>query len=84
MPPVNGTTPELIAARKRVAEVARRHGKFAGTVGGPGNANELIAMGYQFISMGADVVGIKNYCQDLVSAFTKSSAAGSKNSYMNT
>lgn len=76
--------PELIAARKKVAQVARKHGKFAGTVGGPGNADELVAMGYQFISMGADVVGIKNYCQDLVGAFTKTAAAGSKNSYMDT
>lgn len=64
--------------------MARKHGKFAGTVGGPGNADELVAMGYQFISMGADVVGIKNYCQDLVGAFTKTIAAGSKNSYMDT
>lgn len=74
--------PKLIETRKRVAETARKHGKFAGTVGGPGNLDELIAMGYQFVSMGADVVGVKNYCQDLVGAFTKSASNGSKTSYL--
>lgn len=74
--------PKLIETRKRVAEVARKHGKFAGTVGGPGNLDELIAMGYQFVSMGADVVGVKNYCQDLVGAFNKSASNGSKTSYL--
>ena len=74
--------PKLIETRIRVAEVARKHGKFAGTVGGPGNLNELVAMGYQFISIGADVVGLKNYCQDLVGAFTKAAGEGSTNSYM--
>jgi 4-hydroxy-2-oxoheptanedioate aldolase len=74
--------PKLIETRKRVAEVARKHGKFAGTVGGPGNLDELVAMGYQFVSVGADVVGIKNYCEGLVSAFNKSSATIAKTSYM--
>jgi 4-hydroxy-2-oxoheptanedioate aldolase len=76
--------PKLIEARKRVAEIARKHGKFAGTVGGPGNVDELIAMGYQFVSMGADVVGVKNYCQDLLGSFMKPAAAVSQNSYMDT
>lgn len=74
--------PKLVETRKRVAEVANRHGKFAGTVGGPGNVDELIAMGYRFISMGADVVGLKNYCQDLVGAFHKSAQQTVKNSYL--
>jgi 4-hydroxy-2-oxoheptanedioate aldolase len=74
--------PKLIETRKRVAEVARKHGKFAGTVGGPGNLDELVSMGYQFVSIGADVVGLKNYCEGLVSAFNKSNAAGAKTSYM--
>jgi len=47
--------PKLIEAKKRVAYTARKHGKFAGTVGGLGNQDELIAMGYQFINLGSDV-----------------------------
>lgn len=74
--------PKLIETRVRVAEVARRHGKFAGTVGGPGNLNELISMGYQFISVGADVVGLKNYCQDLLKSFASTKTGQSATSYL--
>ena len=45
---------KVVDARRRVAECARRHGKFAGTVGNKDNQDELIAMGYQFINLGAD------------------------------
>ena len=48
--------PLIDETRRRIAECARRHGKFAGTVGGPGNFDRLIDMGYNFISVGADVV----------------------------
>lgn len=61
--------PRLLDARRRVAAVATAHGKFAGTVGGPGNFRELVDMGYRFISMGADVVGLSNYCREMASAF---------------
>ncbi|PWJ58160.1 4-hydroxy-2-oxoheptanedioate aldolase [Dyadobacter jejuensis] len=74
--------PDLVAARKKVAEAARKHGKFAGTVGGPGNLQELIDMGYQFVSVGADVVGLKNYCQDLLKAFDPQSAGKAATSYL--
>ena len=71
-------------ARKAVAAAARKHGKFAATVGGPGNLAELKEMGYHFISMGADVVGVKNYCQELLSAFHQSTAPGTGSSYLET
>jgi len=61
--------PALLKARKRVAEVAIKHGKFAGTVGSAGNLKELIDMGYRFISMGADVVGLSQYITGIVSNF---------------
>ena len=48
--------PLIDQTRRRIAECARRHGKFAGTVGGPGNFDALVDMGYNFISVGADVV----------------------------
>lgn len=74
--------PLIAEARKRIAAVARKHGKFAGTVGGPHNIDELFAMGYQFVSIGADVVALKNYFQDLVNAFHKSSGNKTKGSYL--
>lgn len=48
--------PRIDEARRRIADAATRHGKFAGTVGGAGNFDALVEMGYQFISVGADVV----------------------------
>jgi len=61
--------PALLKARKRVAEVAIKHGKFAGTVGSAGNLKELIDMGYRFINMGADVLGLSQYITGIVSNF---------------
>ncbi len=60
--------PDVQRARKIVAEVARKHGKFAGTVGSPDNYNELVDMGYNFINLGADVVALSNYCKDIAGA----------------
>ena len=50
-----------MAAKRRVAEVARAHGKFAGTVGSPDNVKALYDMGYRFINLGADVDGLCEY-----------------------
>lgn len=61
--------PLLIETRKRVAEVASKYGKFAATTGTVHNAEELINMGYQFISIGADVIGLSSYCNELVDSF---------------
>ena len=61
--------PLLAETRKRVAEVARKHGKFAATTGSIDNVNELINMGYQFISIGADVIGLSTYCNELANNF---------------
>lgn len=73
--------PKLIEARQLVAAAAKKHGKFAATVGSPDNLDELIEMGYQFVSLGADVVGVKKYCQDIIRAFHQSPKVDSKNSY---
>ena len=61
--------PELLKTRERVATVARKYGKFAATVGNLSNFKDLINMGYQFINLGADVVGLTNYCRELVQGF---------------
>lgn len=61
--------PKLIETRKLVAEVAHKYGKYAATVGSPDNLQELMDMGYSFISVGADVAGLTNYCNNLVKGF---------------
>jgi len=63
--------PELLRVKELIAKTARKHGKFAGTVGGVGNLNELWDMGYSFISCGADVVGLMLYYENIVNAFRK-------------
>ena len=61
--------PRLVEARRRVAEAATAAGKFAGTVGSAANLEELIAQGYRFISIGADVVGLAQYCSSVMRTF---------------
>jgi len=67
--------PRLIETRKRIAELAVKHGKFAGTVGSLGNAAELMEMGYRFLSLGADVVGLNGYFDNIVGGMAKLTAA---------
>jgi len=61
--------PEIAAARRAVAEAARRHGKFAGTVCGPDTIGAMRDEGFQFLSIGADVVGLLAYFDGLARAF---------------
>ena len=61
----NSADPQIDEARRLVAKTARKHGKFAGTVGGPGNFDQLVEMGYTFISCGADVVALWQYFQNI-------------------
>jgi len=70
--------PELIQSRRRVAEVCRAHGKFAGTVGSPAQAESLVAMGYQFISIGADVIHLFNGSKNILDQFRKIIPAAGK------
>ncbi len=55
--------PKVKEARRLVAKTALKHGKFAATVGSPKNYNELVDEGFTFINLGADVVGLSNYCR---------------------
>jgi 4-hydroxy-2-oxoheptanedioate aldolase len=66
--------PQLLDARRRVVEAALAHGKFAGTVASPENLDELIALGYRFLAMGADVLGLSQYCKSIMAEFTKRSS----------
>lgn len=67
--PLDFNNPIVLEARKKVASMARRYGKFAGTVGGAHNFDELVKEGYTFISTGADVVGLGNYYESLAKTF---------------
>jgi len=64
--------PRLLEARRKVAATALKHGKFAGTTTSAANLNEFIDMGYRFLSMGADVIGLSRYCTQIVETFSGS------------
>jgi 4-hydroxy-2-oxoheptanedioate aldolase len=61
--------PLITETRKRVADVCRAHGKFAGTTGTPATIDTLIDMGYRFISIGGDVAALNEYCQNMAGVF---------------
>jgi len=67
--------PLLLETRERIAELAVKHGKFAGTVGSTGNAEVLVKMGYRFISIGADVVALSQYFRNLIGELHKQDSA---------
>ncbi len=58
--------PEVQEVRRRVAAIARKHGKFAGTSRAGLPLAELAEMGYQLITPGSDVLGLKSYWERLV------------------
>ena len=53
--------PEVVDARKRVAEAARKHGKFAMTAGLIAPFDQLVSEGYNVFNAGADVVALSGY-----------------------
>jgi 4-hydroxy-2-oxoheptanedioate aldolase len=64
--PDNIMNEKTLAARALVANTARKYGKMAGTVGGLGNREQLIAEGFNFINLGADVVALTQYFGNIV------------------
>ena len=63
--------PKLIETRKRVAETARKYGKFAGTTGDIESLSEFVDMGYQFICVISDVGALNESFRRIVDEFTK-------------
>lgn len=61
--------PQIVKVRERVAEVARRHGKIAATVAGKANVKDYVSMGYNLLNIGADVLALSSYADDVLSAF---------------
>lgn len=61
--------PEIHKARELVAKTAIKHGKFAGTVAPLAKLAEYQEMGYRFLSVGADVVGLSSYYKSILEGF---------------
>jgi 4-hydroxy-2-oxoheptanedioate aldolase len=70
--------PKLLETRKRVAEVARKYGKYAATTGSLDNLSDLQSMGYNFVSVGADVIGLTQYCRNLADGFKRITKTNNK------
>ncbi len=62
---------ELISARKLIAKTARKYNKMAGTTGSLENASDLIEMGYNFIAIGADVIALSSYFNNIADSVAK-------------
>jgi len=60
--------PFILETRRRIAETAIKHGKFAGTVASPANRQEILDLGYRFVGIGGDVVGLSRFCAELAAA----------------
>ncbi len=63
--------PRVIETRRLVAEMANKYGKFAATTGNISQLAEFIDLGYRFINIGADVIGLNQYCTGLINTFNK-------------
>ena len=61
--------PDVCEARRLVAQAAARHGIFAGTVASPATLEKTVELGYQFVSVGADVLGLVDHFRRLAAAF---------------
>lgn len=61
--------PDVVAARRRVAQACQHHGKFAGTTATTDNLKEMIELGYRFLSIGADVISLATTFQSIAEAF---------------
>lgn len=64
--PGDWDNPDLGRVRKMIAEVCRKNNKYAATTGGPANYKELVDIGYSFINIGADVVGLSTYFNQII------------------
>ena len=69
--PDNFDNPRIAEARRQIAETARRHGKFAGTVASCDTLAATVALGYQFINVGADVLALGEMFRRVAKAFAE-------------
>ena len=50
-------------------KIEPKNNKIAATPGGPGVAKNYIDMGYNLLNIGADVIALSDYAENLVSQF---------------
>lgn len=63
--------PEVIETREKVAMVCKQYGKFCSTPCSLQQMEEYIKMGYNFLNLGADVIGLGQYWKDLMNQARK-------------
>lgn len=63
------THPEVVAARKKVAAAALKHGKYVAVASLYGQKEEVIAEGTHVFTLGADVIELGNAFKTLVGGF---------------
>ncbi len=69
--PTDMKDPRVTEARRKVAETALKYGKFAGTVGNPGNIKELYDMGFRYVNICADVAMFARQCREVMANYKK-------------
>jgi 4-hydroxy-2-oxoheptanedioate aldolase len=63
--PFDFSNPMINETRRLIARTAAKYGKFSGTTGSTANYAELVAEGYNFINVGADVIGLAEYYKNI-------------------
>ncbi|OYW71577.1 MAG: aldolase [Verrucomicrobia bacterium 12-59-8] len=74
------THPEVVAARKRVAAAALKHGKYPAVASLFGQKDQLIAEGTRVFTLGADVIELGNAFKKLAGDFGGADAATASDS----
>ena len=77
------THPEVVAARKRVAAAALKHGKYVAVASLYGQKDEVIAEGTHVFTLGADVIELGGAFKQLVGGFDGGAAASMSDSIYN-
>jgi 4-hydroxy-2-oxoheptanedioate aldolase len=73
--------PEVVAARRHVAEVARKHGKHMMTPGMLASRVDLEAEGFRIFNVGADVISLGAAFNKLVAEFNNTRPAAKSESF---
>lgn len=74
------THPEVVAARKKVAAAAIKHGKYVAVASLFGQKEEVIAEGTSVFTLGADVIELGNAFKSMVTTFHGSAASAATDS----
>jgi 2-keto-3-deoxy-L-rhamnonate aldolase RhmA len=74
------THPDVVAARKRVAAAALKHGKYPAVASLFGQKEEVIAEGTRLFTLGADVIELGNAFKKMVGDFSGADAANASDS----